>query len=168
MGELPRALAAFEAALELEPEETSALLAASELALLTGDGKKHRRYLRLAQHFGAEEGTLRFWEMLREFGENWANAGRDEHDRKIAVMDAVIRLSPDDDYAHVTRGLAHFAKGNDDLAIADMDAVLQVDPDHAAAHMLRGILFGNRKQWNRMAADMTELIRLRPEDAQAY
>ena len=169
LGELPSALAAFEAALELDPEETSVLLAASELALLTGDGKKHRRYLRRAQHFGADEGTLRFWEMLREFGEkDRSNAGSDEHDRRIAVMDAVIRLSPDDDYAHVTRGLAHFAKGNDDLAIADMDAVLQLDPDHAAAYMLRGILFGNRKQWNRMAADMTELIRVRPDDAQAY
>lgn len=33
LDELPRALAAFEAALELDPEETSALLAASELAL---------------------------------------------------------------------------------------------------------------------------------------
>ena len=168
LGELPRALAAFETALELEPEETSALLAASELALLTGDGKKHRRYLRLAQHFGADEGTLKFWGMLREFGKDRANADPDEHDRKISVMDAVIRLSPDDDYAHVTRGLAHFAKGNDDLVIADMDAVLQLDPDHAAAYMLRGILFGNRKQWKRMAADMTELVRLRPGDAQAH
>lgn len=168
LGELPRALAAFEAALEFEPEETSALLAASELALLTGDGKKHRRYLRLARHFGADEGTLNFWGMLRQFGENRANAGRDQHDRKIAVMDAVIRLSPDDDYAHVTRGLAHFAKGNDDLAIADMDAVLQLDPDHAAAHMLRGILLGNRKEWDRMIADMTDLIRLWPDDALAY
>ena len=169
LGELPEALTAFDAALELDPEATSVLLAASELALLTGDGKKHRRYLRRAQHFGAEEGTLRFWEMLREFGEkDRADAGPDEHDRKIAVMDAVIRLSPDDDYAHITRGLAHFAKGNDDLAIADMDAVLQPDPDHAGAYMLRGILFGNRRQWNRMAADMTELIRLRPDDAQAY
>ena len=169
LGELARALAAFEAALELDPEETSTLLAASELALLTGDGKKHRRYLRRARHFGAEEDTLRFWEMLREFGqEARENAGPDEHDRKIAVMDAVIRLSPDDDHAHVTRGLAHFAKGNDDLAIADMEAVLQLDPDHAAAYMLRGILFGNRRQWDRMAGDMTELIRLRPDDAQAY
>ena len=160
LNQLPEALAAFEAALELEPEETSALLAASELALLTRDGRKHRRYLRLAQHFGADEGTLEFWGMLREFGEkDRSNAGSDEHDRRIAVMDAVIRLSPDDDYAHVTRGLAHFAKGNDDLAIADMHAVLRLDPDHAAAYMLRGILFGNRKQWSRMAADMTELIR---------
>ena len=169
LDDLPRALAAFEAALELDPEETSVLLAASEVALLTGDGKKHRQYLRKARHFGADEGTLRFWEMLRGFGgKDRADAGPDEHDRKIAVMDAVIRLSPDDDYAHITRGLAHFAKGNDDLAIADMDAVLQLDPNHAAAYMLRGILFGNRKLWDRMAADMTELIRLRPDDAQAF
>ena len=169
LDQLPEALAAFEAALELDPEETAALLAASEIALLIGDGKKHRRYLRRAQHFGADDGTLEIWELLREFGQKAQdNIDTAEHDRKIAVMDAVIRLSPDDDYAHVTRGLAHFAKGDVDLAIADMDAVLQLDPGHAAAYMLRGILFGNRKQWDRMVADMSELIRLRPDDAAAY
>ena len=169
LGQLSEALAAFEAAIELDPEETSTLLPASEIALLTGDGKKHRRYSRLAQHFGADEGTFQIWGMLREFGQkDQDDAGTAEHDRKIAVMDAVIRLSPDDDYAHVTRGLAHFAKGDDDLAIADLDAVLQLDPDHAAAYMPRGILSGNRKQWDRMIADMSELIRLRPDNALAY
>lgn len=65
---LAEALAEFEASLELDGEETSALLAASELALLLGDHEKHRRYLRRARHFGADEGTLEIWEMLRELG----------------------------------------------------------------------------------------------------
>ncbi len=65
LGELPRALAAFEAALELDPEETSALLAASEIALLIGDHGKHRRYIQRAKHFGAEESALEIWELLR-------------------------------------------------------------------------------------------------------
>ena len=67
---LPEALMEFEASLELDGEETSALLAASELALLLGDHDKHRRYLRRARHFGADEGTLEIWEMLRELGES--------------------------------------------------------------------------------------------------
>ena len=66
-GELAEALSAFETSLELDPEETSALLAASEIALLTGDNEKHRRYLRRAKRFGAEEDTLKVWELLREF-----------------------------------------------------------------------------------------------------
>ncbi len=169
LSRLPKALAAFEAALELDPEETSHLVAASEIALLTGDDEKHRRYSRLARHFGADDGTFKFMELLREFGREKADdGGTVEYDRKIAVMNAVIRLSPDDDYAHLNRGLAHFAKGEDDLAIADLDAVLRVDPDHAGAYMLRGTLFGNRKQWERMISDMSELIRLRPDDAMAY
>ena len=69
IGELTEALTAFEASLELDPEETSALLAASELALLIGDSQKHRKYLRRARHFGADEGTLKVWEQLREFGQ---------------------------------------------------------------------------------------------------
>ena len=80
LGELPGALAAFEAALELDPEETSTLLAASELALLIGDDNKHRQYLKKARHFGAEEDTLKFWEMLREFGKtDQGGAGSHEH-----------------------------------------------------------------------------------------
>ena len=165
----PGPLLAFETALEVDPEETSDLLAASEIALLTGDHEKHRRYLRMAQHFGAEDGTLKFWELLREFGQKpQENADTAEHDRKIAVMDSVIRLNPDDDQAHLTRGLAHFAKGDDDMAMADMDFVLDQDPDYTIAYMLRGTLFGNRQQWDQMVADMSELIRLRPDDALAY
>ena len=169
LGQLPEALAAFKASLELDPEETAALLTSSEIALLIDDHEKHRRYLRRARHFGADEGTLEFWELLREFGKkDQDNADAAKHDRKIAVMDAVIKLNPYDDDAYFTRGLSHFAKGDEDLAIADLDAVLQLNLDHAGAHLLRGILLGNRKQWKCMITDMNELIRLRPDDSEAY
>ena len=168
LGQLPEALAAFEASLELDPEETSSLLAASEIALLIGDHEKHRRYLRQAKHFGADEGTLEFWEQLREFGKkDEDNADTAEHDRKIAVMDAVIKLNPDDD-AYFTRALSHFAKERDDLAIADVDTAIRLNPDHAGAYMFRGILLGSQRQWDRVIADMSEFIRLRPDDAMAY
>ena len=163
------ALEAFEAALELDPEETAALVAASEIALLTDDTAKHRRYSRRAHHFGADEGTDNLMELLREFGrKEQDNAGTAEYDRTITVMDAVIKLNPDGDYAYLARGRAHFAKGGEDQAISDLDAVLRLNPDHADAYMLRGILLGNRKQWKKMIADMDELIRLRPDDATAY
>ena len=69
VGKPREALTAFETSIDLDPEETSALLAASELALSLGDNEKHRRYLRRAKHFGADEGTLKVWEQLREFGQ---------------------------------------------------------------------------------------------------
>ena len=169
LGQLPEALAAFEASLELDPEETSALLAASEIALLIGHHEKHRRYFRRARHFGADEGTLEFWELLREFGKkDQDNADTAKHDRKIAVMDAVIKLNPDDDDAYFTRGLSHFAKERDDLAIADVDTAIRLNPDHAGAYLFRGILLGNQNLWDRVIADISELIRLRPDDAMAY
>ena len=169
LGELHEALATFEASLELDPEETSALMAASEIALLIGDRKKHRWYLRRARHFGADEGTLEFQQLLREFGKrDQDSTDTAKHDRRIAVMDAVIRLNPDDDYAYFNRSLSHFAKGDDDMAMSDLDAALRLNPDHADAHLLRGILLGNRKQWDRMITDMNEVIRLRPDDPQAY
>ena len=166
---LYEALEAFESALELDPEETANLLAASEIAMLIGDSDKQRRYLRRARHFGAEEGTEDLWELLREFGKkDQDNAGTAEHDRKIAVMDAVIRLNPDDDYAYMRRGLAYFSKGEDDLALSDLDTVLHLNPDHAGAYWFRGSIFGYRKQWGRLIGDMSEHIRLRPDYAMAY
>ena len=68
--ELPKALEAFEASLELDPEETSDLLAASEIASLLGDRGKHRLYLQRAKHFGADEGTLEIWGLMRRIGQN--------------------------------------------------------------------------------------------------
>ena len=168
LDQLKQALIAFEAALELDPEETSTWVAASEIALLIGDAQKHRRYVRRAQHFGAEAGTFRFMELLREIGQlDQGNAGTAEHDRNIAVLDAVIRLNPDDDDAYLNRAFAHFERG-DDLTISDLNAVLQLNPDQAAAYMLRGILLGDRKQWDQTIADMGELIRLKPGYAKAY
>ena len=168
-GDLPRALAAFEASLELDPEETSALLAASDIARLTGVHEKHRRYFRRARHFGADEGTLEFWELLREFGqETRGNDDTPRHDREIAIMDSALRLSPHDDDAPLRRGLAYFAKGAHDMAMADMDAILERDPDQTAAYILRALMFASRRQWRRVVADMSELIRLRPEDALDY
>ena len=79
--QLKGALMAFEEAIDLDPEETSCLVAASEIALLMGDAQKHRRYYRRSQHFGADAGTFRFMELLREFGqEDRENAGESEHD----------------------------------------------------------------------------------------
>ena len=166
---LHEALEAFEAALELDPEETANLLAASELAMLTGDTDKQRRYLRRARHFGAEEGTENLWKLLREFGKkDQDDAGTAEHDRTISVMDAVIRLNPEDDYAYMRRGLAYYSKGEDDLALSDLDAVLRLNPDDAGAYWFRGSIFGYRKQWGRLIGDMSEHIRLRPDYAMAY
>ena len=167
LGELHEAPAAFEASLELDPEETSVLMAASEIALLMGDRKKHRRYLQRARHFGVDEGTLEFQQLLREFGKrDQDSTDTAKHDRNITVMDAVIRLNPDD-YAYFNRSLSHFAKGDDDMSMSDLDAALRLNPDHADAHLLRGILLGNRKQWDRMITNISELIRLRPDDPQA-
>ena len=106
------ALRAFETALELDPEETADLIAASEIALLIGDTDKHRRYSRRAHHFGVEEDTDELLKLLREFGQkDIGNAGLAEHDRKTTDMDAVIRLNPDNVQPYLTRGLAHYCQG---------------------------------------------------------
>ncbi len=79
---LPEALAAFEAGLERDPEETAALVAAAEIALLLGDGDKHRRYRRRAHHFGADADTDKLLEVLREFCQNdRENTDTASHDR---------------------------------------------------------------------------------------
>ena len=166
---LYEALQAFEAALELDPEETANLLAASEIAMLIGDTDKQKRYLRRARHFGAEEGTVELWELLREFGKKEQDSSATvDHERTIAVMDAVIRLNPDDDYAYMRRGLAYYLKGEDDLALSDLDTVLRLDPGNAGAYWFRGSIYAYRNQWDRLIVDMNEHIRILPDYAMAY
>ena len=169
LDKLPQALKAFEDAIELNPEETSCLVAAAELSHLLGDNRKHRLYSRRARHFGADEGTEKFMELLREFGKHVKDVGGPEnHDRTIAVMDATIKLNPNDEDAYFNRGMAYFSKEDDDLTLADLDAVLRLNPDNAAAYMLRGIVLGYLKRWDQVVADMSQLIRIEPENAMAH
>ena len=147
LGRLFEALEAFETAHALDPEDLPTLVSASETALQAGDHAKHRRYFRLARHLGASEDTEEFLELLRGLQSEASSPDASfEHDRKIAVMSAVIRLAPDDGYAYMARGRAHFAKGDVDSAIADLDAFIHLDASHAGARYIRGILYGNRKQ----------------------
>ena len=169
LDQLSNALASYEAALDLDPEETANLLAASEIAMLIGDTDKQKRYLRRARHFGAEEGTVELWELLREFGKKEQDSSATvDHERTIAVMDAVIRLNPDDDYAYMRRGLAYYLKGEDDLALSDLDTVLRLDPGNAGAYWFRGSIYAYRNQWDRLIVDMNEHIRILPDYAMAY
>ena len=169
LDQLSEALAAFEVAIELDPEETSALVAASEIALWAGDKEKHRRYYRMAHHYGAEDGTDRLMEFLRQFREEESEQlGTGDYDRKIAIWDAVIRLNPEDTDAYLSRGLAHFDNGREDLAVADLDSFLHLNPDRGSIYHLRGTLCARKGQWDKVIADMTEAIRLDPDDATAY
>ena len=166
---LSEALSAFEVAIELDPEETSALVAASEIALWAGDKEKHRRYFRMAHHYGAEDGTDGLMEFLRQFREEESEQlGPWGYDRKIAIWDAVIRLNPEDTDAYLSRGLAHFENGREDLAVADLDSFLHLNPDRGSIYHLHGTLCARNGQWDKVIADMTEAIRLDPDDATAY
>lgn len=168
LDQLADALASYEAALELDPEDMANLTAASEIALSLGLTEKHRRYSRVAHHFGVDEDTDGFLELLRDFARAEKEETTAEHDRQISIMDAVIRLNPEDDYAYLRRALAHYSKGDDDRALSDLDAALSLDPDQAGAYFLRGSIFGHLKQWDQLIEDMTKLIRLRPDLAMAY
>ena len=139
------ALAALEAALDLDPEELSDLIAASEIALEIGDRPKHRQYSRRARHLGASEETEEILQSLREFRKD------------VSTI-----------HAHLARGRAYLVNGDEDSAIASLDAVMRLDPSHADVHFLRGIMRGKRRQWHLMIADMSEVIRIRPADADAY
>lgn len=137
-----KALAALEAALDLDPED---LIAASEIALEIGDRPKHRQYARRARHLGASEETEEVLRSLREFRKDTSTI-----------------------HTHLARGRTHLVNRDEDAAIGSLDAVMRLNPSHAGAHFLRGVMLGNRRQWHLMIADMSEVIRIRPDDARAY
>ena len=88
---LSKTLEAFDAALELDPGETAVLVAAAEISLLIGDAEKHRQYSRRAHHFGADEGTDKLLELLREFRQkDQDNAGTAEHDHFPRILTSIL------------------------------------------------------------------------------
>ena len=168
LDQLSDALASYQSALEIDPEEPNNLLAAAEVALTLGNRENHRRYSRIAHHFGVDEDTDRFLEMVREFEKIGQDGVTADQERQIAVMDAAIKLNPDDDYAYLRRASAHFRKGNEESAISDLNTVLRLNPDQAVAYWIRAVLWQYRAEWERMIADLSEVIRLGPEDADAH
>ena len=167
-GRFGEALTAFEACLELNPDDPVIVSAAAVTAALGGDKGRSRLHVRTARHMGVSEGLdlqLEFANAVRaHIPSPEPNRGRVPN---MQTLDAAIQCDPADATAHLYRGILHFEQGNDGLAIADIDEALRLDPEYAAAYYVRGTIHVYQKRHDRVIHDMTESLRIEPGNAQA-
>ena len=145
------ALEAFEASLELNPNDPSVAVAAAVAARLAGDRVRSNRHAKAARFLGA--GT----ELTRSL---WVTE----------AMTAVVQAEEPAGSAagHVARARDHFLRGEGDRAVAQLDDALEVDSGNPGALVLRGLIHGYEGRHERAVADLTMAIRLRPGTALAH
>ena len=86
----------------------------------------------------------------------------------VEVLDQVIRQSPQDANAYLTRGNAFNDLEQYRRAIEDYDEVILLDPELALAYNNRGIAYLNMGSYRRAIQDLDEAIRLDTNSGQAY
>jgi tetratricopeptide (TPR) repeat protein len=99
-------------------------------------------------------------------GRGRAHRAKGELDAAIADYDAAIRLDPQDRFVRLDRGAAYQAKGDIDRAIADYDEAIRLGP-FTRAYELRAGAYRAKGDLDRAIADADEAIRRNPDDAVA-
>ena len=169
LGDFRASLIALESSLNLDPNNMSVSVAATGVALLTGDKIRSNHHRKIARHLGASDELDRHLELVKAVKTEFPTADiTDDHDRQIAYLDAAIRRNTCDAATYLSRGRAYLLKEEDSLAISDLDAALRIDPGNSVAHLIRGIVYGYMERHDQVISDMSEAIRLSPGNAMAH
>ena len=127
-GHYAESLAAFESALELNPDDMPVAVAAADVALLTGDKIRANRHRKVARHLGASDELDRHLELVEAAKTAFPTLFiTNDHDQDLAALDAAISRAPGNASAHLARGMIYFRKGEDGRAISDLDAAIRLD-----------------------------------------
>ena len=168
-GRFGESLNAFEASLELTPDDPVIVAAAAVTAALAGDKAKSRLHARTARHMGASDELDLYLEFANSIGSRIPSPELTQgRIRNMQALDAAIKLDPADATAHLYRGMLHFERGNDGLAIPDIDEALKLDPENALALYIRGTIHVYLKRHDQVVSDMTKVIGIEPDNAKAW
>jgi lipoprotein NlpI len=91
-----------------------------------------------------------------------------QYEQEIAAMDKVIALTPDDPVAYNARGGAQAMAGHIDRALADYEASIRLKPNYAEAYNNRGLLHEDQGRYDLAVADFDMLIKLKSNFPPAY
>jgi tetratricopeptide (TPR) repeat protein len=156
-----RALADFEAAIQLDPKNWKPV---------------HNRGVSraLAGHWNpALEDFSRVLELKPDHANAWFNRGevraeRGEHELAVADYTRAIELRPEDIDACRRRGQAYLQLRRLREALADFDRVVQLAPHQAEPLLDRGDVHRSLGQWPQAAEDYRQAVALDPRCSRAY
>jgi tetratricopeptide (TPR) repeat protein len=180
-GELDRAIADFNEAIRLNPNDATFAAIANY-----NRGGVYQAKDDLDRAIADFNEAIRLDPQFADAYNNRGNAHRVKRnfDLAIADFDAAIRLSGQHSasaegqagaangieasdgngaYSYANRGAAYAAKGDLDHAIADFDDAIRLDPKFAGAYFNRGSAYQVKGDLDRAIADFNEAIRLDPK-----
>jgi tetratricopeptide (TPR) repeat protein len=156
-GDYGRAIADYDEAIRLTPENWSALYergsawsAKSEYERAIADFSEA---IRLKPDYALA---------YKDRGIAWA--GKGDRVRAIADYSEAIRLDPKQVRAYVARSASWRNRGDYDRAIADANEAIRLNPEYAGAYLARGNAWRSKGDKGRMMADFSEALRLDPEN----
>jgi len=150
-----RAMAAYDAAIRLDPANVRALTGRGTALVLNGEPRPAIEAFNAALRHDPANVVA-----LTSRGVAWRDIG--EPDRAIEDYDAVLRLGPRDNAAVLTaRGNAFIDKAALARAIESFDAAIRANPRYPAAFDNRGVARLRIGAYDRAIDDFTEAIRLR-------
>jgi predicted CXXCH cytochrome family protein len=159
-GKTPDAIAAFEKAMQLEPDLPDAYNLAGAIWFETGDSAHAESALRNAIRIQPN-----FAQAHNNLGNLLSSAGRFEEARYH--FEDALRFKEDYTGARYNYALALTRVKRFDEAQIQIEAILRVDAQSAEAHEFLGNLLGAKGQLDRAIREYREALRLAPEFSQA-
>lgn len=157
-GELSKAIADFDKAIEMSPR-WSLPLANKAIALLH-QGKKED-----AEPLLAKASELDDTEFVVHQGYGMLHAMRDEPEKAIQSYSRAIALEPDNRFSLMQRATAYETLGRYRDALADVEQTLALDSGDAYVHQYKARLLAELGEVEPALAAVSEAARIAPEDA---
>ena len=160
-GELDKAIAEFETALELDPDDAEVHrnlgTAYGELGQWETSAAAYERAIEINAAFGEAYGDL-----------TGAYFYLNRIPEAMEAGEKAIELAPDYATAYNNLGIVYGSQGQIDQAIALFEKGIQVDPDYAEVHYNLGFAYENLEQLDAAIAEYQETLRIDPNYLDAY
>jgi tetratricopeptide (TPR) repeat protein len=194
-GELDKAIAEFEEAIELDPNDAEAH---RSLGTVYGELRKWEesaaaleRAIELDPDFGPAYGDLtatyfhlgripealeageKSTELAPDYGPGHSNLGvvyeaQGELDRAIAEYEKAIELDPSDSKPHNNLGIIYKERGDFEMAIAEYEKAIALDPSDPKPHNNLGNVYKQQGEFDMAIAEYEKALEIDPDYATAH
>ncbi len=161
LGQLDRAIAYFDSALFIQPENPDYLTNRAVTYLAMGMRTKAEQELRnvliISPQHAIAKNTLAM--MIDEEGDS---------KKAIEFYTEAIAENPNSPHAYRHRGRARLLTGANEAALKDFNEAIALDPDEPTSWLNRGIVLMRLKLYEEAFRDFSKVIELRPNMSSAY
>jgi len=160
-GQLDKAIAEFEEALELDPNYVKA-----HVNLGIAYAKQDMFDKAIAAYEQAIRLDPNIADVYYNLGIAYAKQGM--FDKAIPQYEEALKLNPDDADTHWNLGAAYTKQGQVDKAITEYKEAIRLDPNIAEVHYDLGVVYFRNGQVDEAVAEFEEAIQINPDYAKAH